>query len=256
MIVAREENQEVVQPGLVFRSSPQILYMKKIIEENKDKWGKLTNIIFRDSQEKPYKGQEEVHHSTWQGQQELAHAGILFEHTIHDIDGMIFILGKIEDVIARIEYYGGKEGIEDSVAVIASFKNGTTMTVNSMWNDIDFSQRWYELYFERAFIIITVDERDNKAVQMVIKEGKDPEYILDDEEMDNYFRELIGFPQIKSELTGPYYYEDLRFFDAIIKEHPTEITLEAGLYVQKVIEDCYESNRTKRVINIDDFEPE
>ena len=58
MIVAREENEEVVTAWLSVPEQSQILYMKKIIEENKDKWGKLTNIIFRDSQEKPYKGQE------------------------------------------------------------------------------------------------------------------------------------------------------------------------------------------------------
>jgi predicted dehydrogenase len=251
MIDAREKNKVVIQAGLVFRSAPQIIYLKKLYEENKTKWGRPTNIIFRDSQEKPYKGQEEVHNSTWRGFKDLAHAGILFEHTIHDVDGMISVFGKFKEVFARVNYFAGKEGIEDSVAAILTFENGTYLSVNSMWNDIDFSARRFEIFFENAFLMVTVDERENKAVKIIYKYLKEPEVELDDAEMDTYFREMIGMSHIKAEVAGPYYYEDLRFFDAIVNNRPADITLEFGQYVQKVIEACYESSRKGQVIKID-----
>ena len=68
--------------------------------------------------------------------------------------------------------------------------------------------------------------------------------------MDDYFRELIGMSQIKAEVAGPYYYEDLRFIDSIINNKPAAITLETGKYVQQIIEACYESNRTQKSIKI------
>ncbi|MHA1793025.1 MAG: Gfo/Idh/MocA family protein [Promethearchaeota archaeon] len=254
MIDARDKHGVIVQPGLVFRSAPQIFYLKKLYEDNKGKWGKLTNIIFRDSQEKPYKGAEEVHNSTWRGDKELAHAGILFEHTIHDIDGMILILGEVDEVYARINYHAGHEGIEDSVAAILSFKNGVNLSVNSMWNDIDFSARRFELFFENAYVMVTVDEREDKAVKIKVKYLKEDEYELNDEEMDTYFREKMGFSHVKPEISGPYYYEDLRFINAIVENTPTDVKLEHGLYVQSVIEACYESSKKNKVIKISDFQ--
>nr|MDO8108836.1 Gfo/Idh/MocA family oxidoreductase [Candidatus Sigynarchaeota archaeon] len=90
MIAARDRYNVAIQPGLVFRSAPQIIYLKHLLDQNTGAWGNPRNIVFRDSQEKPYKGGEEVHGSTWRGDKKKAHAGILFEHTIHDIDGLIF----------------------------------------------------------------------------------------------------------------------------------------------------------------------
>jgi UDP-N-acetyl-2-amino-2-deoxyglucuronate dehydrogenase len=245
MIKARDENDVVVQPGLVFRSAPQIIYMKKFMEDNAEKFGKLTNIIFRDSQEKPYTGLDS-HGSTWRADYKKAHAGILFEHTIHDIDGLIYMLGEIDEVYFKVKYYAGKENIEDSVAGIVNFKNEVSLTVNSMWNDIKFSARRYEIYFEKAYIIITVDEQAGKAVSIRYKYLNEEEKDLEDSEMVKYFLDSIGFPNVKNELTGPYYFEDLRFINAIYENKKAYPTLEHGRYVQKIIEIAYESSKENK----------
>ncbi len=262
MIAARDKHKVVIQVGLVFRSAPQIAYLKHLYEQNKDKWGKPMNIVFRDSQEKPYKGSEEVHNSTWRGDKTKAHAGILFEHTIHDIDGMVSVFGEIEDVFAKINYHD-RDGIETSVASVLTFKNGMSLSVNSMWNDIDYSQRRMEIFFENAFIMVTVDERagtspDGRALKMVriiTKQGKEPEVELDDDEMDALFREQIGMGHASAEVPGPYYYEDLRFVNAIVEGTVSPVGLEPGYYVQKVIEACYESSRRGAPVKVDDFDP-
>ena len=154
MMKARDDNNVVVQPGLVFRSAPQIIYMKKYLEDNTERFGKLTNIIFRDSQEKPYTGLDS-HRSTWRADYTKAHAGILFEHTIHDIDGLIYMLGEIDEISFKVKYYAGKEKIEDSVAGVAT-QNGVSLS-SFMWNDIKFSKRAMKCAFN-AYLIITVND--------------------------------------------------------------------------------------------------
>ena len=108
------------------------------------------NILMRDSQEKPYKGAEEVHNSSWRKDQNLAHAGILFEHSIHDIDAMVCMFGNVNEVYAKINNYAGHPGIEDSVSAILNFENGINLSLTAVWNDLKYDCRLYEIYFERA----------------------------------------------------------------------------------------------------------
>jgi predicted dehydrogenase len=257
MIEARDAYNVVIQPGLVFRSAPQIVYMKDFIERNESTWGKPRNVVFRDSQERPYKGGEEVHGSTWRGDKDIAHAGILFEHTIHDIDGMIFAFGEVDEVFGRVKYQD-KDGIETSATAVITFKNGMHLAINSMWNDVNFSERRMEYYFENAWIHATVDELAGKtgrekSVIIKYKYLKDPIQEMDEAEMDAFFREQIGMAHVKPEIPGPYYYEDLRFIDAIVKGVPAPVQLECGWYAQKVIEAVYTSSVTGNTIKIDEF---
>lgn len=259
MIAARDEHGVVIQVGLVFRSAPQIVYLKKLMAENAARWGNVSNVVFRDTQEKPYKGKEEVHGSTWRGDVAKAHAGILFEHTIHDIDGLIYAFGEVDEVYGKVTYHD-RPGIETGVAAILTFKNGVNLSVNSAWNEVDFSERRMEFYFQNAWVHVTVDERagsdkKRKLVKATVKYLKEPEQDLDDDAMDAYFRETIGMSHVAPEIAGPYYYEDLRFFDAIVKGHPSPIKLEFGYYAQKVIEAIYESSRAGKPVKIDAFHP-
>ena len=58
MIRARDESNIIVQVGLCLRFSPVFWYIKQMINdpENQVNWGRLQNVIFRDSQDKPYTG--------------------------------------------------------------------------------------------------------------------------------------------------------------------------------------------------------
>ncbi|HME51551.1 MAG TPA: Gfo/Idh/MocA family oxidoreductase [Candidatus Lokiarchaeia archaeon] len=259
MIESRDANNVVIQPGLVFRSAPQICYLKDLIERSEETWGKPRNVVFRDSQERPYKGGAEVHGSTWRGDKEMAHAGILFEHTIHDIDGLIYAFGEVDEVFGKVQYQD-KEGIETSATALFTFKNGVHATINSMWNDVNFSERRMEFYFENAWLHATVDEmagkdRHQKLAIITYKHLDEPVQELDDVEMDTFFREKINMPHVKPEIPGPYYYEDLRFIDAIVHGMPSPVLLEHGWYAQKVIEAVYASNMTGNTIKIDEFSP-
>ena len=251
MIQARDRNNVVLQVGLIMRSASPIHYLKHLAEENSEKWGRPMNIVMRDSQEKPYKGAEEVHNSVWRKDQSLAHAGILFEHSIHDIDAMIYMFGNINEVYAKTKNYAGHPGIEDSVSAILSFETGINLSITAMWNDLVYDCRLYEIYFERARLKITVDGRSKKLLEIFLLYLDEPEVELDVEEMDKFFFEKLGFPHVKSEVTGPQYIEDFRFIDAIVNHNiQSNISAETGRYAQQIIEACYESSRKGLPIKI------
>ena len=245
MIDARDKYKIVLQVGLVMRSASPIHYLKKLISDNREKWGALTNIVYRDSQRKPYTG-DPTHPSTWRKDKNIAHAGVLFEHDIHDLDGMISIFGEVDEVYAKIKNFAGYEGIEDSVAALVTFKNGVTFSMNCMWNDIVYDSRRYELFFEKAKVIIIVE---HSKAKISVKYLDEPDYEIDVKTMDEYFFKKIGMPHVKAEIPGPYYAEDLRFINAIVENNiKTEIKAEYGKYVQEVIEAIYRSNEIGQVI--------
>jgi len=248
MIDARDKYSVVMQAGLAMRSASPIAYLKNLMEENRSKWGRPMNIIFRDSQDKPYTGIGR-HPSTWRKDVTKSHGGILIEHSIHDIDGMISIFGEIREVYAKIRNLAGHEGIEDSVSGILTFKSGLTLSLNASWNEIDYDCRRYEIFFERAQIVIEVESATKELASISIRYLEDPPYHIPMEPMDQFFFKEIGFPHVKAELTGPYYAEDLRFINAIVHNNVlSDIPLELGKYAQTVIEACYESGRSGKPI--------
>jgi len=248
MIDARDKHQIVLQVGLVMRSTSPIYYLKKLLSDNKDKWGSLTNIIYRDSQQKPYTG-DPTHPSSWRKDKNIAHAGVLFEHDIHDLDGMISLFGEVDEVYAKIKYFAGYDGIEDSVAALITFKNGVTFSMNWMWNDLNIDCHNYEICFEKAKVRIIADGRDEKLAEIFVQYLDEPEYEIDMKTMDEYFFKKIGMPHVKAEIPGPYYAEDLRFIKAIVENNiESEIKAEYGKYVHEVIEAIYHSNETGKVI--------
>lgn len=254
IITARDSNNVVFQAGLVMRSTSPIHYLQLLTEQNKEKWGKPMNIVFRDSQQKPYLGDLEVHNSTWRKDQTQAYAGILFEHVIHDIDGMISIFGEVAEVYAKINNFAGNPGIEDSVASIITFKNGINLSISAMWNDLDYDCRHYEIYFEKARITIISDGRSKKLAEIKLLYLDEPEIELELTEMDTYFFSKIGMPHVKAEVSGPYYAEDLRFLDAIVKNNiKSDISAESAKYAHEVIEACYESGRKGVPIKLSSF---
>jgi len=251
MIQARDKNNVVLQVGLIMRSAAPIHYLKYLAEKNSEKWGKPMNIMMRDSQEKPYLGAEEVHNSYWRKDQNFSYAGILFEHSIHDIDAMVYLFGAVSEVYAKTNNFAGHPGIEDSVSAIISFENGVNLSITAVWNDLKYDCRLYEIYFERARLKITVDGRSEKLLEIFLLYLDEPEVELGIEEMDKFFFEKIGFPQLKPEITGPQYNEDFRFIDAIVNNNiKSDISAESGKYVHSIIEACYESNRTGLPIKI------
>jgi predicted dehydrogenase len=142
------------QVGLVLRRSPAFGLMKALAADPEG--GRPMSIVFRDDQYIPIQG---MYASTWRGDAAKAGSGTLLEHSIHDLDLLEWILGPITSVSARSASFHGLDGIEDSVAVSLAFDNGAVGTLVSVWHDMleRPSQRWVELFCERAYVALQDD---------------------------------------------------------------------------------------------------
>ena len=248
MINARDNNKVKIQAGLVFRSAPVFEYLKHYTKDNKEKLGKPLNICFRDSQWKPYVGEKDAHGgSTWRKDKDIAHGGSLFEHVIHDIDGMVYLFGDPTSVYSNIRFIAGYEDIEDSVAIIMDFPNEFVVSITATWNNIHFDQRRMEFYYENAYIWLVVDE---SGIEVKIKFKGEDEETLDLEKCETFYKDLVGKPHLRTEIPGPYYYESIRFFDSIFEDFPCYPSLELGKKAQQIIEYCYESSKQKKTLDI------
>ncbi|MEZ5280009.1 MAG: Gfo/Idh/MocA family oxidoreductase [Acidimicrobiales bacterium] len=119
------------QVGLVLRRSPVFHLLKDVA--NRPDSGKLLSFTFRDDQFLPIQGR---YASTWRAEVDKAGAGVLIEHSIHDIDLLEWMFGPIVSVSATTRYVHQIEGIEDSIAVNIGFESGLHGVMLSVWHDL------------------------------------------------------------------------------------------------------------------------
>ncbi len=131
-MVERVEASGVVnQVGLVLRRSPVFHLLKQLGDDPAS--GELITVIFRDDQFLPIQGR---YASTWRADVERAGAGVLLEHSIHDVDLLEWMYGAIISVSATTRFLHGIEGIEDSAVAHYSFESGLQATLTSVWHDL------------------------------------------------------------------------------------------------------------------------
>ena len=143
------------QVGLVLRRSPAFLWLQHVTTAPEA--GRVMSVIFRDDQFIPIQGH---YLSTWRGDVEKAGAGTLLEHSVHDIDMLEFLVGRIDVVSARSASFHGITGIEDAMAVSCSFVSGAVGTLTSIWHDVLSrpSLRRVEIFCERRWAVMEGDD--------------------------------------------------------------------------------------------------
>jgi predicted dehydrogenase len=143
------------QVGLILRRSPAYAWARRLIDDPDA--GAVMAVVFRDDQFIPIQGH---YASTWRRHRELAGAGTLLEHSIHDVDMLRFLVGDIASVSARQNNFHGHEGIEDVVSASIGFVGGATGTLLSVWHDnlARPSLRRVEVFCERRFVVIEGDD--------------------------------------------------------------------------------------------------
>lgn len=119
------------QVGLILRRSPIFHLLKQLGED--DASGDLITVIFRDDQFLPIQG---IYGSTWRADAEKAGAGVLLEHSIHDVDLLEWMYGPITSVSASTRFLHDIPGIEDSAVAHYQFANGLHATLTSAWHDL------------------------------------------------------------------------------------------------------------------------
>ncbi len=145
----------VNQVGLVLRRSPAYLWAKHLVDDPAA--GRVLGVVFRDDQFIPIQGH---YGSTWRGDRQLAGAGTLLEHSIHDVDMFRVLVGEIERVSAYSTNFHGHDGIEDVATATVRFAGGALGTLASIWHDnlSRPSLRRVEIFCERRHITIKGDD--------------------------------------------------------------------------------------------------
>jgi predicted dehydrogenase len=139
------------QVGLVLRSLPQFIFARHLIDD--ERAGRLMTIAFRDDQFTPVDGQYE---STWRIDPERCGRGTLLEHSIHDVDVLLYLAGPVDSVSGVVREMHGHPRIDDVAVARLDFHSGGVASLTSIWHDIvdRQSQRHVEVFCERLQITL------------------------------------------------------------------------------------------------------
>ncbi|HET6795287.1 MAG TPA: Gfo/Idh/MocA family oxidoreductase [Acidimicrobiales bacterium] len=154
MAAAVEAAGVVNQVGLIMRRSPA--YNLLVHMMGRPESGRLIGLSFRDDQYLPTQG---MYRSTWRGDPALAGAGVLMEHSIHDLDLIDWVGGGIRSVTARTAFVHGLDGVEDVAAVGLTLGDGAVGSLVTFWHDIleRPSTRRCEVFCEKAMFVVEND---------------------------------------------------------------------------------------------------
>jgi predicted dehydrogenase len=145
----------VNQVGLILRRSPAYVTALDLVRDPSA--GRLMAVVVRDDQFIPTQGH---YGSTWRSSRDLAGAGTLLEHSIHDVDMLRMFAGDVAVVNAHQSNFHGHDGIEDAVGAVLRCTGGVTATLASVWHDnlARPSLRRFELICERRLVELDGDD--------------------------------------------------------------------------------------------------
>ncbi|MCD6360141.1 MAG: Gfo/Idh/MocA family oxidoreductase [Armatimonadetes bacterium] len=179
---------------------------------------------------------------------ELGGGGALIDMGNHCIDLLEFFFGKVVQVTCFTGNVVQDYQSEDTAVVALQFQCGAVGMVDTLFNEPDAAARnMLEVYGSRGSLvtkgtigqdssgrisaILESDDKEYDAAQ--VREGADPEEIIEPEVVNMYEAAIQGF------------------CEAIENDTEPPITGEDGLWSHKVIDACYESARTGRAVALD-----
>ncbi len=249
IIRARNEQGGVlVQVGMEARSHPVIPYLKQLAKSNAEETGRLMNIHFRDTQMKPYTN-DPTHPSTWRKEKNLANHGILFEHSVHDLDAFLDVFGTVRRVFATAKYFAGHDQIEDSFTAMLDLDNGATINMTGVWNNVALDERLVEVFWENAYLKLRVSSTETETRFRV---GTDDPAPLDQVAILQAFMQALGIPNLDPIPVDPCRYANARWLDHLIRRKPAYPSLEDARAVQTIIEALYASAEKGQVFDFID----
>ena len=259
MIAAQKKSGITGQVGLVLRYEPVFWYIKQLLEQGKNEYGRLLSFYFRSDQEWPLCGS--LHDSAWRANPHEAFAGCLFEHSIHDVDLIRYLFGTVAELSAFVNYRSSQSGgrIEDAVNVSFSLaEDGGTGVLTSLYHSIKGRDvRRLEIFFEKAAIILedyTPGGFEQRYREFTLQAaGRKPKRI-EQAEVDKAYYESAGRPPLfLPEMVSAYRYQALAFIKSFIAGRPAFPDLETALEAHRLIESIYSvagSSRSLRKIPV------
>jgi predicted dehydrogenase len=233
----------VHQVGLVLRLGSVWNALKELAR--RPEAGFPITCIFRDDQCFPIKG---LHDSNWRAQPELAGAGTLLEHSIHDLDIMEWMFGRVHQVLAVTASRFGHPGIEDLARVLLEFESGMTATLVSIWHDVlhRHSNRRIEVFCEKTYYAHEAEffgTIDYMVADRALK-------TLSEEEVFQLSLEARGITDpVEKKLARMYgVLEDYYFCRAVRARTKAEPGFEVAVRAHELVDACYQSAREGKPI--------
>ena len=228
------------QVGFVLRYAPTYHALKKVMAKQAE-GSKLRTVILRDDQVFPIKGIS--HFTDWRSKVELAGAGVLIEHGIHDIDLFEWLFGKIKRVSARMSNFAGYPGIEDYIEIRMEFVSGVSANMIHIWHDIASHQsiRHFEIFYNQALITLDTYDMHHLTVRDAEAEKKferpDLYHLVAN---DPLFKDVADREDLLF-VSDYYALQDYWFARNLLEDKPLFPTIDDGLRAFKLAHACYDS---------------
>lgn len=245
MLQAVEQARVVHQVGLVLRVGPVWNVLKNLVR--RPEAGFPITCLFRDDQCFPIKG---LHDSVWRSRPELAGAGTLLEHSIHDLDIMEWMFGRLHQVQATIASRFGYAGIEDLARVWLEFESGMTASLVSVWHDVlhRHSNRRVEVFCEKAYYAIEAEFFGPLDYMLADRSLK----TLSETEVFELSLEVRGIADPAEKKLARSYgvLQDYYFCRAVLAGSKAEPGFETALRAHEVVDACYRSARENQPVGL------
>jgi predicted dehydrogenase len=154
MVAGVEAAGVVNQVGLVLRFLPSFRWLRRLVRD--ERAGRVLAVVFRDDQYIPDQG---VYGSTWRVDAARAGRGTLLEHSIHDVDILLWTFGPVDAVSGVVREVHGHPRIDDVAVARVEFAGGAVGTLTSVWHDVleRPSLRRVEVFCERLYVALEGD---------------------------------------------------------------------------------------------------
>lgn len=228
------------QVGFVLRYAPHYHALSSILADQASE-SPLRSIGLRDDQLLPISGRENF--TPWRSDADLAGAGVLIEHGIHDIDAMEWLFGKIKRVSARSSNFANFPGIEDYMEVRLEFQSGVPGNMLHLWHGIESHQeiRHFEIFFNQSLVTL-----DRYSMDRVTVRDNTAETCLEREDLFKRIKHAAPFKEIayRSDLvfhSDFYAIQDYWFVRNVLEQKKPFPSIDEGLRAFEVAHACYES---------------
>jgi predicted dehydrogenase len=220
--------------GLVLRHSPIITVLRDLMQDGT--LGRLMAIVFRDDQFFPITGH---YASEWRKDREIAGAGTLLEHSIHDIDVLNWLAGPVHSVRGATHNFAGYEGVEDLASAQITFESDAQASLVSVWHSVlgRASTRRLEVFMEKGFF--GLDQDFIGPIEMQVH-AQTADIIPADEVRSRYLRGL-GLDDDVFEGLLRYSLEDYFFLKAALEKRPAFPDFRTALEAHRVVDAIYRS---------------
>jgi predicted dehydrogenase len=221
--------------GLILRHSPILTVLKSLTDDQTI--GRLMTIIFRDDQFFPIQGH---YASEWRKDRNIAGAGTLLEHSIHDVDILRWFGGDVAGVRGTIRNFAGHEGVEDLATAHLDFAGGAQAQLVSVWHNVLArpSSRRLELFFENAYFHV---ENDFLG-QITYQTHGNNAVVLTEDEVRRRYLASIGLDPATFGDTLRYSLEDYFFLDAISKDREPFPNFRVAFEAHRIVDAIYRSS--------------